>query len=278
MNVFLWNARARNTHVEATSNRPFPAQVELATKPSTLKFAISLYYLGAAVVVLGSLYGGPGPASYNSRRRRNPCLDVVPVVVRCLSRTHDVFIGYAFFAIFLPLSAIRICDVVQTWLLFHNALSEGVVVDDILKQARQSQEVGAKDHDAEIRDLRRQVETQQVAIAKLLALNGDTSLLDAENGDVNVRHLPQTNSAGDVAAPNGAQNAGGAVAQASSETDVSDAANRTSGDTKPARRQTLAVNANERLPYPIHTSASSDRFTFQSPDAMPPRELQPPRK
>ena len=274
------NARARNTHVEATSNHPCPAQVELATKPSTLKFAVSLYYLGAAVVVLGSLYGGPGPASYNSRRRRNPCLDVVPVVVRCLSRTHDVFIGYAFFAIFLPLSAIRICDVVQTWLLFHNALSEGVVVDDILKQARQSQEVGAKDHDAEIRDLRRQVETQQVAIAKLLALNGDTSLLDAENGDVNpVRLLPQTNSAGDVAnAPNGAQAAGGAVAQAGSETDVSDAANRTSGDTKPARRQTLAVNANERLPYPIHTSASSDRFTFQSPDAMPPRELQPPRK
>ena len=27
MNVFLWNARARNGHVEATSNHPFPAQV-----------------------------------------------------------------------------------------------------------------------------------------------------------------------------------------------------------------------------------------------------------
>ena len=27
MNVFLWNARARNTHVEATLNHPFPAQV-----------------------------------------------------------------------------------------------------------------------------------------------------------------------------------------------------------------------------------------------------------
>ena len=27
MNVFLWNARARNIHVEATLNHPFPAQV-----------------------------------------------------------------------------------------------------------------------------------------------------------------------------------------------------------------------------------------------------------
>ena len=26
MNVFLWNARARNGHVEATLNHPFPAQ------------------------------------------------------------------------------------------------------------------------------------------------------------------------------------------------------------------------------------------------------------
>ena len=28
MNVFLWNARARNTHVEATLNHPFPAQAK----------------------------------------------------------------------------------------------------------------------------------------------------------------------------------------------------------------------------------------------------------
>ena len=31
MNVFLWNARARNTHVEATLNHPFPAQVYCAS-------------------------------------------------------------------------------------------------------------------------------------------------------------------------------------------------------------------------------------------------------
>ena len=33
MKVFLWNARARNTHVEATLNHPFPAQVEALAPP-----------------------------------------------------------------------------------------------------------------------------------------------------------------------------------------------------------------------------------------------------
>ena len=32
MNVLIWNARARNGHVEATLNHPFPAQVELQSK------------------------------------------------------------------------------------------------------------------------------------------------------------------------------------------------------------------------------------------------------
>ena len=39
MNVFLWNARARNTHVEATLNHPFPAQVAPILTGCTLHFA-----------------------------------------------------------------------------------------------------------------------------------------------------------------------------------------------------------------------------------------------
>ena len=70
-------------------------------------------------------------------------LAIVPSLTRHLARLHDLVVGYVYFAVFAPLSAIRVVDVVQTWLLFHNALSEGVVVDDILKQARQSQETSS---------------------------------------------------------------------------------------------------------------------------------------
>ena len=85
-------------------------------------------------------------------------------------------VGYVYFAVFAPLSAIRVVDVVQTWLLFHNALSEGVVVDDILKQARQSQETSsANGQSEEIAQLRRQVELQQRALGALLEGKGDAS-------------------------------------------------------------------------------------------------------
>ena len=218
---------------------------ELATKPSSLKFAVSLYYVGAAAALLGTLYGGPGPASYG-RRRSSGVFDVVPVVVRHLARAHDLAVGYCYFAIFIPLSAIRICDVVQTWLLFHNALSEGVVVDDILKQARQSQEVGAKDTELELRNLRRQVETQQKAIARLLAHAGvDDDGLEA--GEV-PNPIRDVTSEGEIA--------GAAPAQP---------------DKPPMRSK--SITSLRPAAYNTAPPPSGERFTFQSPDAMPPREL-----
>jgi len=218
---------------------------ELATKPSSLKFAVSLYYVGAAAALLGTLYGGPGPASYG-RRRSSGVFDVVPVVVRHLARAHDLAVGYCYFAIFIPLSAIRICDVVQTWLLFHNALSEGVVVDDILKQARQSQEVGAKDTELELRNLRRQVETQQKAIARLLARAGvDDDGLEA--GEV-LNPVRDVTSGGEIAAAAPAQ-----------------------PDKPPMRSK--SITSLRPAAYNTAPPPSGERFTFQSPDAMPPREL-----
>ena len=106
----------------------------LRAHPASLKFAISMYYLAAAVCVLGTLWGGEGPAVYGGRRHSSFAA-IVPSLTRHLARLHDLVVGYVYFAVFAPLSAIRVVDVVQTWLLFHNALSEGVVVDDILKQA-----------------------------------------------------------------------------------------------------------------------------------------------
>ena len=45
---------------------------------------------------------------------------------------------------FLPLfvmAALQIPDKIQTWLLYHNALNEGVLIDTILKQARKSHQI-----------------------------------------------------------------------------------------------------------------------------------------
>lgn len=50
----------------------------------------------------------------------------------------------------------------QTWLLFHNALSEGVVIDDILKYARMNKELAGVDDDTleEDTELKRLVRAQ----------------------------------------------------------------------------------------------------------------------
>jgi len=151
------------------------ALYEVCAHPASLKFAISMYYLAAAVCVLGTLWGGEGPAVYGGRRHSSFAA-IVPSLTRHLARLHDLVVGYVYFAVFAPLSAIRVVDVVQTWLLFHNALSEGVVVDDILKQARQSQETSSSNGQSEeIAQLRRQVELQQRALGALLEGRGDAS-------------------------------------------------------------------------------------------------------
>lgn len=148
---------------------------EVCAHPASLKFAVSMYYLAAAVCVLGTLWGGEGPAVYGGRRHSS-FASIVPSLTRHLARLHDLAVGYMYFAVFAPLSAIRVVDVVQTWLLFHNALSEGVVVDDILKQARQSQETASSNGQSEeIAQLRRQVELQQQALGALLEGRGDAS-------------------------------------------------------------------------------------------------------
>lgn len=59
--------------------------------------------------------------------------------------------------------------VAQTWLLFHNALSEGVVIDDILKYARMNKEMAGLDDDARNSDseLRSLVQAQAAELELL---------------------------------------------------------------------------------------------------------------
>lgn len=55
----------------------------------------------------------------------------------------------------------------QTWLLFHNALSEGVVIDDILKYARMNKELAGDDEDLLDGDLRKLVQLQAAELEVL---------------------------------------------------------------------------------------------------------------
>eukprot|EP00615_Pteridomonas_danica_P011666 CAMPEP_0114334276 /NCGR_PEP_ID=MMETSP0101-20121206/4269_1 /TAXON_ID=38822 ORGANISM="Pteridomonas danica, Strain PT" /NCGR_SAMPLE_ID=MMETSP0101 /ASSEMBLY_ACC=CAM_ASM_000211 /LENGTH=1491 /DNA_ID=CAMNT_0001465485 /DNA_START=2711 /DNA_END=7186 /DNA_ORIENTATION=+ len=79
-----------------------------------------VYYLCAAIYTVGVV---AGVASVSE-----------------LMRVHDLICGHLMFIPLFLLAALQLPDKIQTWLLYHNALSEGVLIDTILKQARRSQQ------------------------------------------------------------------------------------------------------------------------------------------
>jgi hypothetical protein len=65
----------------------------------------------------------------------------------------------------------------QTWLLYHNALSAGVVIEDILKHARRTKERGAADGE-DISSLRSQLIEQERVVKQLIAS------INSKNGEI----------------------------------------------------------------------------------------------
>ena len=59
--------------------------------------------------------------------------------VKHLLLVHDLLWGHIMFIPLFVLAILQIPDRIQTWLLYHNALSEGVVIDRILEKARYAQ-------------------------------------------------------------------------------------------------------------------------------------------
>ena len=128
-----------------------------------VNMAFGLYYLMAGVYTVGVVIG-------------------VPFVSQLL-RVHDYLCGHLMFVPLFVLAALQIPDKIQTWLLYHNALSEGVLIDTILKQARRTQKSELDMHasmtmesNAEsIVELKRKLDEQQQVISRLLKNNNASS-------------------------------------------------------------------------------------------------------
>jgi callose synthase len=77
--------------------------------------------LGACIMQLGLLFGGVE-------------------MVKKFYKFHDVMIGHVMFGTLFTMSAIQVTKYVQTWLLYHNALSEDVVVHELMAHSRKLQD------------------------------------------------------------------------------------------------------------------------------------------
>jgi callose synthase len=99
---------------------------------------------------------------------------------------HDFICGHIIFIPLFILAGLQLPHHIQTWLLYHNALSTDVVVSDILRYARKSQEHGAIEQDEDL--------IEQVAELRKLVQKQEQLLLSAGLIDSALASMPRNDS------------------------------------------------------------------------------------
>ena len=188
---------------------------------------------------------------------------------------HDLVCGHIIFIPLFVLAILQIPHHIQTWLLYHNALSSDVVVSNILRYARKSQESGGnvapnEDLIEQISELRKIVQKQEEMIESLGSGGKPTSA-------TTMKQNPSTDAiASLINAPSpepmsiqhnpvgfGRPGMGGRTVSASTldvwgEMALGDSTHQDTYDPTPVMQATA-------------TAAGSSEFSFSQPDAMPPR-------
>jgi len=191
---------------------------------------------------------------------------------------HDIVCGHFIFFFLFILAALQLPSMIQTWLLYHNALSTDVVVSDILRYARRTQESGSggevnEDLMEQITELRRLVQKQEQVLARAGFVQGDTLNPSPSSGSVAellttpmpepIRHPPHRSTS---------EGAGVTVGRAFSMSGLDVWGNMALGDVQnDDLRQTVpqSVMPQAESSAPVQTSDSG--FSFSQPDTMPPR-------
>lgn len=117
-----------------------------------VRYGLAAYYGIGAMCQLGLLFGSK--------------------FVKNFYFVHDLVCGHIIFIPLFILAILQIPHHIQTWLLYHNALSSDVVVSNILRYARKSQESGGtsapnEDLVEQISELRKLVQKQEQMIENI---------------------------------------------------------------------------------------------------------------
>lgn len=93
---------------------------------------------------------------------------------------HDMVCGHIIFSFLFVLGGLQFMHHIQTWLLYHNALSSGVVVSNILRYARKNQlarsTAGGEDLSDQVAELRKTVLRQEELLLTAGITSSSTSL------------------------------------------------------------------------------------------------------
>ena len=215
-----------------------------------VRYALAAYYGMGAICLLGLVSGMK--------------------FVKYFYFIHDLICGHIIFIPLFFLAALQIPAHIQTWLLYHNALSANVVVSDILRYARKNQESGGgvanEDVMEQVAELRKIVQKQE----QILTGHGLSSHGDIGPGDQSVApSMNLTDAPAGRAAPTGGRAYGRAISMSGMDvwgdmaglSDVGEFS-RTGSGGAPVESQTSR---------PASSYGGPQGFSFSQPDTMPPR-------
>jgi callose synthase len=210
-----------------------------------LRYALAAYYDLGAVCLIGLLSGFK--------------------FVKYFYFIHDIVCAHIIFAPLFLLAALQLPGHIQTWLLYHNALSTNVVVSDILRYARKNKDSGGgqanEDLVEQVAELRKLVQRQDQILSG--AGLSDTTSLSSQAPEAVAPELPAGRTA-----PTGGRSYGRAISM--SGMDVW--GDMALGDVGEFSYNQGAAPAESSQPTSsVRSNTNPQGFSFSSPDTMPPR-------
>ena len=227
---------------------------------NALRYSIAGYYFIGALCQIGLLAGVK--------------------MVKHLYYIHDLVCGHVIFIPLFIMAGLQLPNHVQTWLLYHNALSADVVVGDILRYAQKAQKSGGKAEDNEelveqIAELRKLIQVQEQMLMskglidqnKIVKRNESTDAFPelfspSADEEIPIHQPPQTQT--------GLMGRG----RIKSMTGLDVWGPMTIGDGETSGEEmtmdVMSSYQNLEQSTPIKTS-NKDEFSFSQPEKMPPR-------
>ena len=214
-----------------------------------IRYSLAAYYGIGAICLLGLMAGFK--------------------FVKFFYMIHDIVCAHIIFVPLFGLAALQLPASIQTWLLYHNALSTNVVVSDILRYARKSKDSGGgsggestEELANQVTELRKIVQKQEAALVSAgLSTSSSSGVIAAQPAPSNDVAL-STQTVGRSAAQSG-RGYGRAISM--SGMDVW-------GDMALGDVQNFGVSSDTPAPAPATGgNMGSQGFSFSQPDTMPPR-------
>jgi callose synthase len=211
-----------------------------------LRYAIAAYYGVGSICLLGLSFGFK--------------------FVKFFYFIHDVFCAHIIFIPLFVLGALQLPGHIQTWLLYHNALSANVVVSDILRYARKNKESSGGEADEglveQVAELRKVVQRQEQLLAGAGLSAGNALASRAEPPSPPETHELQPRA-----------QSGGRYGRAISMTGMDVWGDMALGDVGDFSRDSGSGGTmlTESTAGSSATQSTTQGFSFSQPDTMPPR-------